>query len=155
MSDIVKVIDWKPEWPGGAPMPQVYSNEHDTFLIYHTVNSTYKNEEIAIVEFLHTQAYKFGIVNDEALNGHPLYNKGLVYYKPHEIENSSWLEEIKTIHKVHPRSSEDHWKDQRHFILVFQDSILEIIARDYKIETVKSSLLTTALKIAGKINGQN
>lgn len=153
MRDIVKLIDWKPEWPGGAPLPQVYSSEYRTFLIYHTRISTYHEEEIAIVEFLDTLAYKFGVVNDEALNGHPLYNDGLDFYAAHEIENSSWLEEIKTIHKVHPKFSEDHWKDQRHFILTFQDSTLEIIAKGYKIETTRSSMATTALEVVNKVNG--
>jgi len=155
MKDIVKIIEWEPEWARGAPLPQIYSSESKTFLIYYTVDSTYPEEEIAVVEFLGVLAHKFGVVNDEALNGHPLYSNGLNFYRAHEIENSAWVDEIKTIHKVHSRFNEDHWKGQRHFILTFQDSILEIIAKEYKIETTRSSMKAAALEIIKKINEQN
>ena len=155
MKEIVRIIDWRPEWSGGAPMPQLFSSENRTFLIYHTINSEHGAEEIAIVEFLDTLAHKFGVVNDEALSGHPLYHNGLDFYKAHEVENSSWLDEIRIIHQVHPKYSEEHWNGLRHFILTFQDSTLEIIAKGYQIETTSTSMATTGLEIVNKINGQN
>ena len=61
-----RVIEWIPQWDTGAPMPQVFSNGHKTFLTYlpneadpkwngtyvnMTDNSSDKTYLLALVEF--------------------------------------------------------------------------------------------------------
>ena len=111
------VIDWSPAWSGGAPCPQVFSNGHKTYLMYYIEESDPKWDgsyltmidpssksvyPMALVEFINPNSHRFGIVNDEAISGHHLYRKGLKVYAAHKVVNSSWLAELKTIHKVHP-----------------------------------------------------
>lgn len=105
-----------------------------------------------VITFKRTNSHRFGIVNDEAASGHPLYDKGLEVYRAHIIENSSWIEELKQIHKVHPRYSNDHWKGGKHYLLFFHDEIFEIIAVDYKIEVSNSTLKELAIEIAVRLN---
>ena len=108
-------IEWTPKWDFGAPIPQVFSNGHTTYLIYliHEPNpnwdGTYITENdnksqsiysLALVEFK-GHSFRFGIANNEVFTGLPLWDKGLKG-DAHIIENSTWINELKNIHKVHP-----------------------------------------------------
>ena len=161
-----KVIDWKPDWDTGAPMPQVFSNGHKVYLIY-LINEIDPNWDgtyvtmidnksdnqypLALVEFKgHT--FRFGIANDEVFSGLPLYEKGLQGYSAHLIENSSWIKELKDIHKVHPYYNEKSWIDFKHYVLLFHDEIFEVVAKDYKIETFTTTFEALAIEIAKRMN---
>jgi hypothetical protein len=165
--EYARVIDWTPNWDTGAPMPQVFSNGHKTFLIYllnepdPKWNGTYvtmidntsdSNYPLALVEFIRPDTHRFGIVNDEAGIGHPLYGKGLEFYSAHIIENSTWKDELKTIHKVHPYFNNNMWTDKKHFLLFFHDEMFEIIAQDFKIEIYKTTFLDLGTEAIKRIN---
>jgi hypothetical protein len=164
--EFARVIEWTPQWDTGAPMPQVYSNGHKTFLIYlinepdpnwdgtyvnmidNTSETTYP---LALVEFS-GQTFRFGIANDEVFSGLPLWDKGLEGYAAHVIENSTWITELKSINKVHPYYNEDKWKDRKHFALLFHDEIFEVIATDYKIESFKTTFGQLATEVTRRMN---
>jgi hypothetical protein len=166
--EFARVIKWASQWDTGAPMPQVFSNGHKTFLIYlinepdpnwdrtyvnmidNTSDTTYP---LALVEFSgHT--FRFGIANDEVFSGLPLWNKGLEAYAAHVIENSTWITELKNINKVHSYYNEERWKDRKHFTLLFHDEIFEVIATDYKIETFKTTFGQLAKEVARRMNNK-
>jgi hypothetical protein len=150
LSEFARVIEWTPEWSTGAPCPQVFSNGHETYLSYYTDE---EENTCVLVTFLRSLSHRFGIVNDEAADGHPLYEKGLETYRAHIIENSKWINEHKEIHKVHPRYSEEHWKDHKHFLLFFHDEIFEVIfSGDYKIEKLNSTMSEIAVEVARRLN---
>ena len=168
-SEFARVIDWKPQWSFGAPLPQIFSNGHQTYLTYfidtrdpnwdgsYTTlidNKSGISFPIAIVTFIRPNSHRFGIVNDEAANGHPLYDKGLDVYRAHIIENSTWIEELRSIHKVHHRYSDKHWINYKHFLLFFHDEIFEIIAEGYKIEVTNSTFNNVALEVAKRLNSE-
>lgn len=161
--EFAKVISWTPKWDAGAPMPQVFSNGLKTYLIYlvdqgvedltEIDNTTEILQELALVEFSgHT--FRFGIANDEVFSGLTLWKKGLEFYSAHLIENSNWISELKTINKVHPYYKEDKWKDQKHYMLLFHDEILEVIATDYKTETFNTTFGQLALEVAKRMNNK-
>ncbi len=83
-TEYARVIDWTPQWDGGAPMPQVFSNGHKTFLIYlisendpdwdgnnvtMIENASDTVCPLALVEFA-GGTVKFGIANDEVFGGY-------------------------------------------------------------------------------------
>lgn len=165
--EYAREIEWIPEWSYGAPLPQIFSNGHKTYLTYfidtpdpnwdgsYTTMVDNKSDNIfplAIVTFIRPNSHRFGIVNDEAADGHPLYEKGLRVYSAHIIENSTWIEELKAIHKVHPYYSDKHWTNYKHFLLFFHDEIFEIIAEGYKIETYRSTFRDIAIEIVKRLN---
>lgn len=164
--EFARVIEWTPQWDAGAPMPQVFSNGHKTFLIYlinepdpnwdgtylkridNTSDNTYP---LALIEF-NGGTFRFGIANDEVFNGLPLWDKGLEFYSAHIIENSAWITELKNINKVHPYYNEDAWIDFKHFVLLFHDDIFEVIAKDYKVEVFESTFENLAVDVARRMN---
>jgi hypothetical protein len=167
MREYAKQIDWTPTWETGSPLPQVFSNGHKTFLTYlvNTIDPNWdgsyttmidnKSADIfplCLVTFIRPHSHRYGIMNDEAANGHPLYSKGLQIYSAHIVENSTWIEELKTIHKAHPYYSDTRWTNRKHFLLFFHDEIFEIIAEDYKIEVFNSTFHDLAIEIASRLN---
>ena len=90
----------------------------------------------ALIQFNHCLIHKFGTPNDEALNGHPLWKKGLSFYSWHKVHNSSWIEEIKNINRVHPKFNENHWLNHTHYIITFHDETFECIAESYELLTI-------------------
>ena len=167
VDEFARVIDWDPKWDTGAPTPQVFSNGHKTFLIYlisepdPNWDGTYVTEidntsdteyPLALVEFSgHT--FRFGIANDEVFDGLPLWKKGLKFYSAHIIENSTWINEIKRINKVHPHYNENMWTNRKHFALLFHDEIFEVIAEGYKIETHKLTFEQLGQEVVSRMNG--
>jgi hypothetical protein len=85
-------------------------------------------DEVAVVEFESVRAHYFGPPNDEALNGHPLYQKGLRFYRVYEVQNSSWIRALERMNRVHPKHQSGMFSRYRHFIFTFHDTTLECVA---------------------------
>jgi hypothetical protein len=149
-NEFARVIEWKPEWSIGAPSPHVFSNGRETYLYY----STDEGENASVlVTFSECLSHRFGIVNDEAANGHPLYKRGLETCRAHIIENSKWIAEHKLIHRAHPHYSDDQWRDYKHFLLFFHDEVFEIIfSGDHKIERLNSTMKEMAIEVVKRLN---
>ena len=82
----------------------------------------------AIVELQGCLVTRFGYPNDEALPGHPLYQRGLSAYGIFEVLESSWVAQLDAQNRVtFPNAG--LW-GTRHFGFVFHDSMLECIAGD-------------------------
>lgn len=146
-------IEWEFPWSTGAPCPLVLSSGYKTFLTYFTQDGDNSSayESIAIVEFRLCHSHRFGIVNDEAASGHPLYGKGLEVYGAHEIENSKWISELKDIHRVHPYYLEGRWDKRKHYLLFFHDEIFECVAEGYSIEKRTATLEEISIEITKKL----
>ena len=148
-------------------MPQVFSNGQKVYLIYtvadwdkdyiqkiNTIGTGVENSEIlALVEF-DGYTFKFGIANDEVFPGLPLYKSGLDEWA-HIIENSKWIEELKSIHKIHPSYNPFRWKLLNHYVLLFKDQIMEVIAKDYTIEIFDTTSKNLAIEVVRRMNHVN
>lgn len=162
--EVVQKIEWYPKWEGGAPLPQVFSNGQKIYLIYYVADweDDLKNEIkplgalssnqqlIALVTF-DGHTFKFGIANDEVFPGLPLYKEGLNKWA-HQIENSRWIEELKEIHKVHPLYNPLNWRRLNHYVFLFKDDILEVIARSYSVEVYRTTYLEIGVEILRRMH---
>lgn len=165
--EIVNKINWTPKWDGGAPMPQVFSNGQKVYLIYtvadwdkdsikeiNTLGTTVEHPELlALVEF-DGDTFRFGIANDEVFPGLPLYKSGLDKWA-HIIDNSKWIEELKSIHKIHPGYNPYRWTQLKHYSLLFKDQIMEVVAKDFSIEIFNTSYHNLALEVIRRMNKTN
>ena len=164
--EFARSIEWSPQWDTGAPMPQVFSNGRRVFLSYliqetgdewdgTDVNVIDNTSEaiysLALVEFT-GNTFRFGIANDEVFSGLPLWGKGLEPYGAHTVENSAWIEELKSIHKVHRHFNEARWEERKHFLLLFHDEIFEVIATSYKTEVFKTTFTKLATEVARRMH---
>ncbi len=81
----------------------------------------------AIVKVASCLAFKFGHPNDEALPGHPLYDRGFKGVAVYEVLESSWIADLARQNQVKfPRSDLAAW-GIRHFLFSFHESTLEVL----------------------------
>jgi len=115
----------------GAPMPAVYSDETGLTCAY-VIGATHpESGSTAILHFEGVLYYAMGYPNDEVLNAHPLYGKGLEFYGFQVVENSPLIAELDRRNQVHKRHVAGNYvKRFRHWIITFHDETLEVVARN-------------------------
>jgi hypothetical protein len=123
---VVELTDF-PQQSAGAPMPLLLAQDGELVLAYELSDS--ETEYFAIVAFDGVATHRFGPPNDETLEGHPLYGKGLESYGVYEVQSSSWIRALERMNRVHPAHRSAVFSRYRHFIFTFHDTMLECVAR--------------------------
>lgn len=121
-------IGWVPE--AAVSEPVLLQTEYSVFLTFsafsHSLHGGRADVGYGIVEFDSCSLTMFGYPNDEAITGHPLYEKGLRAYGIYEVRNSSWVKLKTEQNRIAFPNTPD--STQRHFIFTFHDSSFECIA---------------------------
>ena len=129
MTDDVEMLDVPWISDGGAPMPILYQPEGEPArLVFRVAPIAPTTLPLAVVRFPGCWALKFGYPNDEALPGHPLYDKGLSFYKFHEVFGSSWLLDLHEQNQVSFPTRTEEDSTSRHFVVTFHDSTFECLS---------------------------
>ena len=128
-----------PQMEPGAPAPLILADEYRCVVAYDERQDDITSEEsMAIVVFSGSTHY-FGRPNDEALNGHPLYSRGLRSYAAYEVLHSSWIRAFERMNRVHPQHNPERFARLRHFIVTFHDSTFECTASGYEVQQFRGS----------------
>ena len=152
-----QVIELKnvPQSCVGAPYPVIICDERMLLLAYDVQQLSPNFEpghiltdadmasfapQTALVEFKLYYSYSFGAPNDEAINGHPLYERGLRSYSAFEVKNSSWIRELERRNSVHHSHNPKRFESLQHYVFTFHDSTFECVAREFKITEHRKSL---------------
>ena len=156
-------LGYEPALEGG---PIVVQTSGSTFVLFQTVSSQFRVDTnyhpinialtspavyqdltrsscpvagIAVVEFIHCHVSKFGLPNNDAWAGHPLYSRiteadGWMSFL--EVRHSSWKAELERQNKV---SYPDWDWPHKHFIISFRQSTFECVAKDIQISVSEAS----------------
>lgn len=159
-------VDLGVVWSGGAPCPHVLAG-YRTFVAFYlqeddpnwdgsyvTIVDPASDEpaSLGLLEFEGCGAIKMGPPNDEVLDGHPLYGRGLEHYGAYEVVNSQWKAELERINSVH-HMYDPHTPDRsRHFLLVFHDETIDVIADAFKLEAFTMSMPALLAKTAARLD---
>ncbi|MCV3209008.1 hypothetical protein OHD62_24970 [Mesorhizobium sp. YC-39] len=152
-----------PPSSAGAPLPHVFADEGKLLIAYlanrpepsfdgtnpRSVSPATDNTSIAILTADPYLALQFGPPNDEAINGHRLYGLGLKPYSAFEVFNSSWIASLERANRVHPSHTPELFSGYRHFILTFQDSTLEFIAKSFSTSVREGAVLSALMESVG------
>lgn len=122
--DVVVALSEIPKPEAGAPAPVVLANEQSLVLSYRTATAPF-----AFVRFSMPYLHIFGPPNDEALDGHPLWGRGLVCYGAHSVQNSSLVRRLERMNSVHWLHQPKSFEVLNHYIITFHDSTFECVAR--------------------------
>ena len=153
--EIVELPDFE-QASVGAPNPHIICNEGRLYLFYYVqqsepdwdgtsvkvVGPDTEDETVAIVSFDRVLAHYFGAPNEEALDGHPLREHGLLPYSQCEVRESSWIANFEKLNRVHRYHKASLFDGYRHFIFVFHDSVFECIARNIKTNLRAGSIIS-------------
>jgi hypothetical protein len=126
--DSVVALSEIPRPEAGAPSPVVYASDGTLAVAYYT---TPAGDAVSLVSFTLPYVHLFGAPNDEALDGHPLYERGLSFYAAFEVRDSSWLRSLARMNRVHMFHDAARFAAYRHFIITFHDTTFECIAEGF------------------------
>jgi hypothetical protein len=101
----------------------ILSSQRDLYLLLE------KSDEVVRGLKFNFSVYKYGYPNDEV--GHPLMRYGLNPYSLYQVENSSWITEIRKHNSVHASDSAALHNDKRHYVVSFKDVTLEVISKGF------------------------
>ena len=155
LGEIVKELAGFPQMETGAPSPLILANENRLALAYY-LNATAPSadgsfattkprnpavdaEPVALVK-IEVTAIRLGYPNDEALNGHRLFDKGLRWYGVWEVLMSDWPGELERVNQKHPKQFSGLFDGLRHIIFTFHDSTLEVLCRNFEVEVHRQSV---------------
>jgi|SRR5450756_307964 len=100
--------------------------------VRYTVSSQSGGGE-AEVEFSSVRAFYLGSPNDEALNGHRLWGRGLSFYSFQEVIHSDWIAELERRNEAHSQHSKKIFEGLRHFVITFKEQTLECVALTFEV----------------------
>ena len=125
-------IGFEPEAAVSGPV--LLQTDHDVVLTFNAVRMTTDGRRdtagTGVIEFELCSITKFGYPNDEALGGHPLFNRGLEHYGVFEVLGSTWIRQMTDQNRFcFPHTTDSN---MRHFILTFHDSTFECAADSYQ-----------------------
>jgi hypothetical protein len=123
-TDTVELLsDWPQPGTGNAG-PIVHYGHGPLRLAYET-----PDERVAVVTVPLCLQLVCGHPNDEALQGHALYDKGLRFYSVHRVGNSSRLAAMERANAMHPsHDPASYLKSKEHWVFTFQDCTVEFVA---------------------------
>src|SRR3569833_1602594 len=130
--DRVVELDSIPKPEPGAPEPIVVADEQAVVVSYRTAHSEPSTDQLdtfCSVRFHLAHTHLFGAPNDEALEGHPLWNRGLGFYSVYRVDQSSLIRRLAAMNSVHRQHSYSKFDELTHYIFTFHDSTFECVAR--------------------------
>lgn len=122
----------------GASCPQIFARERDLYLAYCKPTPESRECLFALITFCHAVAHYFGPPDEETLEKHPLFDKGLQRWGSYRVSSSSWLAQLKSLTKD-SKYHQDLYGQCQHFILTFHDTTFECVCRDYSVREGKGT----------------
>jgi hypothetical protein len=129
--DAVVAVGEIPRPDAGAPRPVILAAENILALAYYAVGP---GDAVAMITF-DAYAHSFGPPDEEGLEAHPLYSRGLDYHQAFEVRDSSWIRSLERMNRVQIWHDAAQFAPYRHFIITFQDSTFECIAASYRVSS--------------------
>ncbi|MCC7478291.1 hypothetical protein IT575_07500 [bacterium] len=154
---VVELDDF-PQQSTGAPMPLVISDGCHVILSYLLTEriapddpNVVRNEQGNAIGFKEARCVTereapatafvsfsadlllLGGPNDEALHGHPLYERGLGSYGVYEVLGSDLPKALERINSVHHSHDPEQFEGLRHLIFTFHDGAIECVTYGYSI----------------------
>lgn len=136
-----EVLDLGLPWDGGAPLPQLITDGSTAVVLcYGQLASQDEERHVIRIAFEGCASVRMGHPNDEVLHGHPLWGHGLELYEAHLIHDSPFLAEHRRINAQHAQHSDAHWDELHHYLLVFHDEVVEVLAEGISATRVAGDL---------------
>jgi hypothetical protein len=125
---IVREIE-APRMDAGSPRPAIAATDDALSLVY-----SGPDEERIRITFVEALVRYFGPPNDETLHAHPMAAFGLRQHRAFEVRHSRWIEELRTMNRVHPHHDDARFDRLRHFTWTFHDNTFECLAEGFVVE---------------------
>ncbi len=140
---------WPEDWTFSIePSPLVLGDGLNALVLYEALGTEPVPRRIAILTFEDCESMKLGAPNDEVIEGHPLFGKGIDVGGAYMVENSPWLGELEAMNRNHPQYDPAVWRALRHYLLFFKDYAFECVARQVSSQIVEGSMREVLPRVA-------
>jgi hypothetical protein len=154
MTDAVVVTEITdlPRMDTGAPCPLVLADEGRVVLSYLLPGSE-SGPLSAIVCFNGAATHSLGDPNEDTLNGHPLWKRGLRHYGAFNVEHSPLIDELERMNAVDRFYRAERFRALQHFVITMHDSTFECVAASFHFMTTDAEIVSDRLKLMEKMMG--
>lgn len=108
----------------------VSSFTEDTYLVCDLPGDRQDKYKSAIFRFTHSMETRFGGLNDEVLDQHPLYGRGLDICGFFVVKNSEWKSSLQNKMKTHECYNEKFWSEVEHYLFRDKGGEIACLATD-------------------------
>jgi hypothetical protein len=124
-------LDVDVRWHPVDADPWLVQSGHSAHL---ALSSADDPDGLIIFEWIHCVAAVLGGPNDEARNGHPLWNRGLSDCgRAAEVFGSEWIAQLEQRNRVHSQHDPALFAPLRHFILLTKEETFECLADGFDV----------------------
>lgn len=112
------------------------------------------SERIGVIEFVGCSGAVLGMLNDETIHGHRLWERGLRevgHYGAGQVIHSAWITEYDRGQRVHPGYKASRLSGMKHYILMFHDSTLECLADDFAVSHRRGEMRDVLAELVKKL----
>ena len=92
------------------------------------------------------RSVRLGMPNDEALNGHALWGRGLDFNQAHIVHDSVWRAEVDKVNSVHSQYAGPN--EKIHYLFTFHDEMFEALADSVEVVAFEGTLSSALLDAA-------
>jgi hypothetical protein len=127
-----------PKQEPNVPDPAVFAKESLLVLSYWERDDPPLHpttQPMAAVVFEYPYFHLFGPPNDEAISGHPLYNRNLLPGRAYTVKRSSLVRHLEKMNSVHRNHDPRRYDALTHYLFTFRDSVFECVAKAHKATT--------------------
>lgn len=104
-------------------------------------------------EFVESVETSFGGLNDEVLEGHRLYGRGLDVCGFFVVRNSAWKRSVQAAMKRHPSYDEPRWERIEHFLFRDKAGELSCLATGFRSRLLEESVQELRERALGAASG--
>jgi hypothetical protein len=139
-------VEGVPTPSAGPADAHAFTTERSAVLVYLAAEST--GGGVALLRFSSAVAVFHGVPNDEALERHPLWSRGLGFYGVYRIEDSTWKTQMQDRGVRRDRQPPPVWSDVTHYVVTMHDSTFECLAKDMTSELRSEAIADVVAELA-------
>lgn len=93
-----------------------------------------------VLVFDHVSEIKFGGINDEVLESHEFFGRGLAVVGEYIVKNSSWKNDLVRKNQVHDNFNPDFWSELNHYLIRTKEGEFSCLAESVSLEVYEIGL---------------
>jgi hypothetical protein len=126
-----RVVPWDAgcEWDPNAPNAVLAVSDRGQAVLAVSAHLADPDQDCVVFVWSHARAAIMGPPNDEAVEGHRLYSRGLSdLLWAGTVEQSEWIADLERRNRVHPGHDPARFAMLTHFILPLKEGTVEVVA---------------------------
>jgi hypothetical protein len=128
-----RVVPWDAgyEWEPNAPDAVLAVSDRGRAVLAVNAHHNDPDQDCVVFVWSRSWAATMGCPNDEAIEGHRLYSRGLSdLLWAGQVEQSEWIADVERRNRVHSGHDPARFASLTHFILPLKEDTVEVIAEE-------------------------